>query len=217
YQLSSQRNKNEIVAINEGTYEVRIYNRVSCLLGSDLVLILRSTDSVRPQVEENYQICPQYEIGPIINPGNFASYEWYYGDQLVSTSSAYKPQLVGDYDLIVYSAEGCAYQAAFTTEEECELKVVYPTAVQPGNPDKEFLLYTNYLIDELDLVILNKWGQVVFECSETNLISEKSTCAWDGTYNGNTIPNGNYAIRLNFKNLERNISKSEFGVLLILD
>ena len=216
-ELTAERNRQEILATNEGTYEVRVFNAIPCLLGSDKTLILRSTDTVRPQVEESYQICPKYEIAPTINPGSFASYEWYFGDQLVSTSPVYKPNLIGDYNLIVYSQEGCAYQTSFVTEEECELKVIYPNAVQPGNPEKEFLLYTNYLIDELDLVIMNKWGQVVFQCSKTNLISEESTCAWDGTYDGNAIPNGTYAVRLNFKNYEKNITKTEFGSILIIE
>ncbi|MEB2782248.1 hypothetical protein U3A58_17790 [Algoriphagus sp. C2-6-M1] len=216
-ELIGERNNREILAVNDGTYEVRIFNQTPCLLGYDKVLLLRSTDIVRPFVEESYQICPKYEIGPMINPGSFASYEWYYGDQLVSTSPTYKPVSIGDYFLSVYSEEGCAYQTTFTTIEECELRVIYPNAVQPGNPDKEFLLYTNYLIDELDLVILNKWGQVIFQCTQTNLISEEFTCVWDGTYNGKAIPNGNYAVRINFKNYEKNISKSEFGSIIIIE
>jgi hypothetical protein len=216
-ELIGQRNKKEILAINEGTYEARLFNQIPCLLGADRALILRSTDASRPEVEEKYQICPKYDIGPSINPGSFASYEWYYGDQLVSTSSVFKPQFLGNYQLTVYSDEGCAYQTDFTTEEECELRVIYPNAVQPSNPDKQFLLYTNYLIDELDLVILNKWGQVVFQCSETNLISEEYTCAWDGTYGGNSMPNGTYAVRINFKNYVQNISQSQFGSILIIE
>lgn len=216
-ELIGERNKEEILAINEGTYEVRVLNKISCLLGYDKTLILRSIDTIRPEVEESYQICPKYEIAPTINPGSFANYEWYFAGQLVSTSASYKPLFVGDYKLIVYSQEGCAYQTSFTTVEECELRVIYPNAVHPGNPDKEFLLYTNYLIDELDLIILNKWGQVIFQCAQTNLISEEHTCTWDGTFNGQVIPNGTYAVRINFKNYEKNISKSEFGSIIIIE
>ncbi|MEB2774451.1 hypothetical protein SYJ56_03990 [Algoriphagus sp. D3-2-R+10] len=216
-ELVGERNKEEILAINEGTYEVRLLNQIQCNLGFDRVLLLRSTDIVRPEVEDTYQICPKYQIGPTINPGNFASYEWYFEDQLVSTNTVYKPVNIGDHRLIVYSEEGCAFQTDFATEEECELRVIYPNAVQLGNPDKQFLLYTNYLIDEVNLVILNQWGQVIFQCSQTNLISEETTCLWDGTYNGKVIPNGNYAVRINFKNYEKNISKSEFGSILIID
>ncbi len=216
-ELVEERNKEEISAVNEGTYEVRLFNQIPCSLGLDKVLLLRSADTLRPSVEETYQICPKYEIAPTINPGSFSVYEWYFENQLISTAPGFKPLSVGDYRLIVFSEEGCAYQADFTTEEECDLKVIYPNAVQPGNPDKEFLIYTNYLIDELDLVILNKWGQVIFQCSQSNLISEEYTCTWDGTYNGKTIPNGSYALRVNYKNHSKNISKSEFGSILIID
>lgn len=215
--LASETNKREILAIKEGTYEVKVFNQVPCLLGYDKALIMRSSDTTRPVVEENFLICPKYEIAPTINPGQFASYEWFFEDQLVSTNSTYKPLLIGNYRLIVYSAEGCPYQTDFTTQEECELRVIYPNAVQPGNPEKEFLLYTNYLIDELDLVIMNKWGRVVFQCTQTNLISEESTCFWDGTYDGKAIPNGTYAVRINFKNYEKNITKTEFGSVLIIE
>lgn len=216
-ELVEERSKKDILAVNEGTYEVRLYNQIPCLLGYDKALIMRSSDGVRPKVDDSYEVCPKYNIAPTIDPGNFATYEWYFGDQLVSSSTVFKPILIGDYQLIVYSFEGCAYVTDFKTEEECELKVIYPNAIHPGIPDKEFLLYTNYLIDEVDLSVVNKWGQLIFHCSETDLISEEYTCVWDGTFNGKAIPNGNYSVRINFKNYEKNISKSEFGTILIIE
>lgn len=216
-ELPAARGKDGILAINEGTYEARLYNDIECLLGTDRVLILRSTDPIRPELEEEYQICPKYNIGPTINPGTFASYEWFYQGSLVATTPTFKPQQVGEYSLIVYSNEGCAYQADFTTEEECELKVTYPNAIQPANPEKHFLVYTNYLVDEVEVSIFNKWGQMVFQCSETDLISEKSTCFWDGRYNDKPIPNGTYAVRFNYKNYEKGISNKKFGSILVIE
>lgn len=216
-ELTSQRNMSEILATEEGTYEARLYSNVPCLLGSDLVLVTRSMDQTRPEVEETYQICPRYEIAPEINPGNFASYEWYYEGNLVATSPTYKPLLVGNFELIVYSAEGCAYTTSFETMEECELRVSYPNAIELGNPDKGFLVYTNYLIDELEVFIFNQWGQMVYNCKQTDLIKEESTCFWDGTYKGKNIPNGTYSIRLNYVNLERGINNYQIGSILVID
>jgi len=216
-ELISERNKKEILGIKEGTYEVRISNEVPCQLGFDKLLLMRSTDSVRPVVDEKYQVCPKYEIGPQINPGAFASYEWYFEGNIVSTSPIYKPLLIGDFSLIVLSTEGCAYEAQFATEEECELRAIYPNAIEPSNAAKPFLIYTNYLIDEMDVFIFNKWGQLVFQCSEKNLISEESTCRWDGKYDGKSIPNGSYAIRINYKNLEKGISKTELGTIMVIE
>lgn len=215
-ELVNQKNQPEILAINEGTYEARVFNNLPCLLGSDLVLVMRSMDQVRPEVKEIYQICPKYDIAPVINPGSFSVYEWYHEGTLVSTSPTFKPLLIGNFELIVYSDEGCPYSTTFVTEEECELKVVYPNAIELGNPDKEFLIYTNYLIDEIEVYIFNKWGQVVFQCIQTNLITEESTCSWDGTFQGKSIPNGSYAVRLNYKNLEKGIYESHLGSILVI-
>ena len=196
---------------------MRIFNSVPCFIGSDLVLLTRSMDQVRPVVEESYQICPRYDIAPNINPGDFASYEWYYGDQLVSTSPTYKPLLVGQFDLVVYSEEGCSYSTSFETIEECELKVVFPNALELGNPDKNFLIYTNYLVDELEVWIYNKWGELIFNCKNTELINEESTCFWDGTLNGEKIPNGAYSIRVNYKNYAKDINEIYLGSLMVIE
>lgn len=216
-QLSNQTNKKEILAFEEGTYEVRIFNQINCLLGLDRVLVMRSMDAVRPEIKESYLICPRYEIAETINPGQFASYEWYHEGILVSTNPTYKPLLIGNFELIVFSAEGCAYQATFITEEECELKVSFPNGIQPGNPDKQFLIYTNYLIDELEVFVFSKWGEVIFQCASSDLISEASTCPWDGTFDGKGIPPGSYAIRINYKNIEKNISKYYLGSVLVIE
>lgn len=216
-ELIAERGEKEILGIKEGTYEVRIFNDLPCLLGFDKLLLLRSTDTVRPKVETEYQVCPKYEIGPQINPGAFASYEWYFEGNLISTAPTYKPLQIGEYTLNVYSAEGCVYEAEFTTEEECELRAIYPNAIEPKNPAKPFLIYTNYLIDEMEVYIFNKWGQMVFQCTEKNLISEESTCRWDGKYNGKDIPNGSYAIRINYRNLEKGISKTELGAIMVIE
>lgn len=216
-QLIQFAGNQNILASEEGTYEVRLINEYGCLIGSASKFVARSTDQVRPQLNEKYQICPRYEIAPTLNPGTFSGYEWYYEGTLISTNPSFKPLQLGNYTVIVYSEEGCAYQEEFFTEEECELKVMFPNAIQPGNPEKPFLVYTNYLIDELEIWIFNKWGNQVFYCSNSNLILEEFTCVWDGLYDGKKVPSGSYAYRINYKNLEKNIQKSELGSILVID
>lgn len=216
-QLNDLTNEREISASLEGTYEARVFNETPCLLGRDEILILRSQDEVRPDVDSVYQICPRLEIAPEINPGNFASYEWYFEDQLVSTSPTFKPLQKGNFDLIVTSLEGCTYSASFETEEECELRVQFPTAITPQDNQKPFLIYTNYLVDELELWIFNQWGELIFHCKNDQLITEESTCLWDGTYRGEKIPNGAYSIRINLVNYEKNINKTQLGSLMVID
>lgn len=212
-----QVNKQEILAFNEGTYEVRIFNALGCPLGEDRALVLRSADMVRPQVKEYYLICAQYEIGETINPGVFESYNWFLNDSLVSSSLNYKPQLAGEYSLLVNSAEGCEYPASFLVEEECELKLALPNAIRPGDPERGFLVYTNYLVDEMEVWVFNKWGTLVFHCVNKSLISVESTCFWDGMIDGEKILNGAYAIKIAYKNIEKNINKTLMETILVID
>ena len=216
-QLTAENNKKEILASLEGTYEVILKNSFNCSLGIDQVLILRSADQVRPTLKENYLVCPNLAIGPTLSPGQFANYEWYFEGNLVSSSPTFKPVQVGNYQIVVQSQEGCVYQATFTTQEECELKLRLPSAMQPENPEKPFLIYTNYLVDELELWIFNKWGNLIFYCENSSLIDQESTCLWDGTYQGQKVPPGAYSYRINYKNLEKNIQKVQLGAVLILD
>lgn len=216
-ELANFRNQASIQVSAEGTYEVRLLNDIDCLLGSDLAMVIRIADPTRPELEPSYQVCPRYEIGPVLNPGSFSSYEWYLGDDLVSTSPTYKPINPGSYTLLVTSAEGCLYSGSFEAIEECELRVSFPNAMEPSNPDKQFLAYTNYLIDELEVSIFNQWGQLIFYCRQVDLISEEATCFWDGTFEGKVIPNGSYAVRMNFKNYERNIHQYQLGTILIIE
>jgi len=215
--MPSNTNKREILAVEEGTYEVRLINSFGCLLGDAQQLVIRSTDQVRPTLEGTYQICPKYEITPILNPGNFASYEWYFENSVVSTASTFKPNQIGTYTVNVFSSEGCAYETTFVTEEECELRVIFPNAIQPGDPEKPFLIYTNYLIDELEVWIFSKWGEIIFHCKKTELLTEESTCIWDGHLDGQKIPPGSYAYRMNYRNNEKNISKEQLGSILVID
>lgn len=216
-QLTNFTNSEEILATTEGTYEVRLLNSFGCIIGKASQLVIRSTDQVRPQLEPIYQICPRYEIAPTLNPGNFASFEWYFEGSLVSTSSSFKPLEIGNYEIVVLSQEGCTYQTSFVTVEECELKLRLPNAIEPSNPERQFLIYTNYLVDELEVWIFNKWGNLIFYCENSGLIDEKSTCLWDGTYNGKKIPPGSYSYRINFKNLEKNIEKIQLGSVLVIE
>ncbi|ERM84726.1 hypothetical protein P872_23740 [Rhodonellum psychrophilum GCM71 = DSM 17998] len=216
--LTDFENETDIEIQDEGTYEVIVYNERGCELGRDLILIMKSMDEKRPEVNALYSICAESNYGETINPGDFESYNWFFGeDMLVSSSVDFKPQLAGQYFLLVKSREGCEYSVPFTVKEECDLKVSFPNAIIPATEGKGFLIYTNYLVDELEVWVYNKWGTLIFHCTNSDLIAEESTCFWDGTIDGEKITNGTYSIKVNFKNSERNINRTMLQSLSVLD
>ncbi len=216
-QLNDFTDALEIEAYKEGVYEARLINKLECELGADRVLIMRSMDDARPLVKEVYEICSEYEIGETINPGVFGSYSWMLDEEEVSNRAVFKPQVPGVYTLKVGSGEGCEYFTSFEVVEECELKIRVPTALRPGDSDRNFLIYSNYLVDVIEIWVFNKWGQTVFQCSTTNLEAGESACLWDGYFNGEKIPNGSYGIRIYYKNIEANIEKNIRGAITVID
>jgi hypothetical protein len=216
-ELVDQEGKTEIEAKEEGIYEVRVFNDIACELGTAETLILRSQDIVRPQTNSQYGICPRLEVGPEIDPGNFLAYEWYYDSVLVATDPTIVPKELGIYELIVTSLEGCSYSTTFETIEVCEPEVMFPTAVNPADSDKLFYVYPNYLVDEISIFVFNQWGELIYQCKENDINDSKSQCVWDGTIQGKKIPNGSYSVRFDLVNYDKNIQRSQFGSITVID
>lgn len=210
-------NEPDIVVQDVGIFEVEVYNHIGCLLGSDQVEIQVSVDEVRPITEEEYVFCLSFGEAPEINPGEFSFYEWYLDGRLVHEESTLSPTEAGDYTLTVTSFEGCRYTTEFTVREVCELQLAYPTAIEHGNPFKNFVIYPNYLVDELSVWVYNKWGQLIFYCTDSALFDKKETCVWDGTFEGQNIPYGTYAVKIQYKNRNEEGYKSVFSSITVLE
>jgi hypothetical protein len=209
--------QHEIVVSEEGTYEVEVFNDINCLLLKDLILVVKSNDDVRPEVNETYQICAQLGIAEVIDPGIFSFYQWYLESDLISEDPTFSPKVAGNYTLTVTSFEGCDYSAAFTVVEECNVEVKHPTGMKVNDPERPFLVYTNYLVDQLDIWIYNKWGQLVYHCSKTNLSEGEPYCIWYGDLNGETIQPGSYSVKMTYRNNSEKISNSTFSNLMVLE
>jgi hypothetical protein len=210
-------NETDIAVPQEGTYEVELINHIGCVLGSDLVLLIRSVDEVRPVTEEEYVICPFYEASEGINPGEFAEYAWYLNNELVSTDPILQPIAPGNYTLTVTSIEGCQYSTEFTVRENCKFQVVYPNAVQPSNPEKGFVIYSNYLVDELSVWVYNKWGQLLFYCLDSDIGENKTSCSWDGSFEGKFLLPGSYVLKIQYKNKNENEFRNIVDSIMIID
>lgn len=210
-------NETIVAAMEEGLYEVEVYNSKGCLLGSEGVFISKSQDQVRPEVDPEYVICPALSETLEINPGQFSQYEWYLDGALYHDESTFRPSLPGEYTLVVTSAEGCRFTTSFTVKEDCVLQVVYPNAIFQGDPERNFVIFTNYLVDEVSVWIYNKWGQLLFHCLDANVVENRASCEWDGKFGGENIPPGSYVVKIEYKNKVDKTSKSEMKTLLVLD
>ena len=215
--LRNFTDQKEIVVSKEGTYEVEVFNNLGCLLGRDVIMVMRSMDESRPEVEETYLICPALGLDEGIDPGNFQKYEWILNGKLVSEEAVFSPSERGNYTLAVTNPEGCKYAVTFEVLVECKVQVTHTTGMSTKDSQRPFRVYSNPLVDEVGVWIYNNWGQLVYQCANQNLTSGNKPCEWFGDFNGKTIETGTYAVKIIYKNNIENISKSILSSVTVVD
>src|SRR5690606_18318256 len=196
--IPNSEGQQDISVSNEGTYRTILYNASGCELGQDEVTITRSV-AVPPILEDRYVICPAENINRILSPGDYDSYEWILDDQIVSTNATFTPLVPGNYELRVADQAGCTFTVSFVVEEDCELRISFPNAIVPDSRDKNFVLYANEFIDEVETLIYNRWGELIFHCTHLNVEPGSPFCPWDGRVNGKPVPIGTYPVIIRFR------------------
>ena len=119
--------------------------------------------------------------------GVYASYVW----QDASTNSTFTAVEPGTYFVTVTDASGCQGSQDIQIGNGCQPVVVVPNVFTPNADDVNDLFFVNAEnIDNFNLVIVNRWGQVMRELSAV-------TDNWDGkTPNGNPASSGVYFWKL---------------------
>jgi gliding motility-associated-like protein len=116
------------------------------------------------------------------------SWEWFFGNG--STSNQQNPvhgySYTDDYLVMLIVSNGtCSDTATMIVSTGHGISI--PNVITPnGDGLNDELIVTGFTIDELYLVIYNRWGQVMFETTDLNI-------RWNGTNNGNGMcPDGTY-------------------------
>ncbi len=206
-----------ITVSQEGTYEVLLRSEFGCELGRANGVVVKSTITPPIVPISNVTICAIEGNTLSINPGIYDNYSWILEGKEVSKDAIFTPKEPGIYQLKVSDNLGCEYVATFTVIEDCRLKVSYPNALVLGDPGRNFILYANEYIDEADVFIYNRWGELIFFCEHENLEPKQKFCEWDGTVYGNFVPVGTYAVVVRFRSREQNLTQSETKALTIIE
>lgn len=208
----------EIEVNSPGTYEVVAFNDLGCEIGRNLIKVDQSTLLSPPALDDRYAICSKENTLPGIDPGDFASYEWYFDDILVSTAPIYKPTQVGDYTLLVTTEDGCSFSDTFTTFDACDFKVIFPNAMILGDTNRDFRVTVSEGVTEAQLFILNRQGALIHEAETLEISPNVPILNWDGTMpNGEAVPLGTYVVVLVLKNPIYGFEEKLTGSLLIIE
>ena len=200
----------------EGTYEVLLRSQFGCEIGRANVVVVKSKLSPPILPTEPLVICALEGKSVTLSPGVYASYSWILDGKEVSKDPSFSPEKGGTYTLRVGDALGCEWEGTFTVVEDCKLKVVFPSGMVLGDPSRNFILYANEYIDEVDVFIYNRWGELIFYCNHENLEPKQPFCPWDGLVNGKLVPTGTYVAVVRFTSREQNLTQTETKAITII-
>lgn len=205
-----------LIEVNqEGTYEALLRSEFGCELGRANGVVSRST-IIPPVVPMEFTICAIEGVTTSIDPGDYDNYSWLLNGVEVSQDGIFTPSLPGNYELRVSDNLGCEYSATFVVNEDCRLRIIYPSGVVLNDPKRGFILYANEFIDEVEVFIYNRWGELIFYCEHENLEPRQPFCPWDGVVNGKFVPNGTYAVVVKFTSNAQNITQTETKAITII-
>lgn len=114
------------------------------------------------------------------------TYEWNFSDGGTTTavSGGHVFEELGSYDvcLTAYNYNGCPDTYCRTVEAEDAGVIDIPTGFTPdGDGINDVLYVKGFGIDNMQLLIFNRWGELVFETDDYKI-------GWDGTYRGKLQP-----------------------------
>lgn len=207
----------EITVDEIGNYEAVVYNRIGCEIGRNFIKVENSTLLTPPSLEEIYGVCSKGKRGPTLNPGEFATYFWYFGEQLVSQEPTFTPQEVGDYSLKVITEDGCEFFDEFRTYDACSFKVRIPTAMVLGDPLRNFEVFLSEGVTEAELFIFNRQGNLIHHEKAIEIPYEQAFLKWDGISFGKMIPLGTYIILLKVSNPLYDYKEKITSSLLVIE
>ncbi|SFB47093.1 hypothetical protein SAMN04489723_1127 [Algoriphagus aquimarinus] len=224
YDLNDQRkeltefnNLFEIEVSEAGTYEAVAYNKLHCEIGRNLILVKESTLLTLPNLDESYPMCSKENTMAPIDPGEYAKYEWYFGNQLVSSERLFNPTQVGDYQLLVTTEDGCVFEDNFRTYDVCNYQIVYPNAMVLEDTERDFRVLLSEGVTDAELFILNRQGELIFHAATGEIPIATPVLRWDGKLNGKWVPTGTYVVVIILRNSVYGFEEKEIGSLTVLD
>lgn len=128
----------------------------------------------------------------VIDPEEGYQYEW--SDESTDDELVVSPEETTTYSVTITDDMGCTATdmiTIFVRLPKCdETDVFLPSAFTPNGDGVNDILYLrSNFIDQMELLIYNRWGEEVFTTT-------KQTFGWDGTYKGTKLAPDAYAYTL---------------------
>lgn len=203
-QLFLPSNVLEQVILNSGKYQVSV-SRKACATLSDAVEITVFPKPAPVITRKDQQLFT----------GLYTNYQWYNNGLALMGKTHQSLQLPepGYYTVVVTDTNGCTGTSdtlrVVSVEEGCIVRL--PSAFSPNNDGLNDVFRPVGLADYelLELRIVNRWGQVVFD-------APGSRDGWDGTLNGSPQETGSYFYILRYRCNDETAPRSKKGEVSLI-
>ncbi len=215
--LTEYKDQFAIQTDEPGNYEVVVYNRIGCEVGRKFTQVETSTLLANPTLDNQYGVCVKNQQGPVLNPGSFAQYRWYFEGNLVSENPEYMPADVGNFAVEVISEDGCFFATAFSTYDLCFFEYRMTDAMILGDRSRPFEAWINEGITDAEVFIINRQGELIHYEKMVERPKDGPVFHWDGMTQGRSALPGTYAVVLQVSNPTYGFSEKITQALLVIE
>ncbi len=172
--------------------------------------------------DENLQC---FQDQPLSNPSRTVTlsldnlpgytYTWNTNDGVISSSAntnSVSVNTAGTY-VVTATKSNCTITDTFVVQQGCNTLVCFPNVFIPNlGSQNGFFGPIGLDVDDFELIIYNRWGEVVFHGEGDNL----NGIRWNGELNGKLLPSGVYPYHYRYtNNRDKETVRGEGSVMLI--
>jgi gliding motility-associated-like protein len=155
-----------------------------------------------------------------LDPRFFSAYNWFKNDIQLSppyTSRVYTAESPGTYKVDLTNTYGCTNFNSTVVTNDCEPIVTAPNAFRPASShtdNKTFRIFSFFITENFEVLVYNRWGEVVFESTDRNF-------HWNGGYKNNAgqpLPGETYVYLIRYVSSfhpDQGIKELRGGVVLL--
>lgn len=157
-------------------------------------------------------ICPSHSIQIFASGGTYYSWSPSLGLSCTNCSSPVASPIASTTYYVTVSngpGAGCRDSDSLivTITDDCP-ELYIPNGFSPNGDNNNDVYYIYGDIAEFEIVIYNRWGQIVYE-------SHDQKKGWDGTYNGNKVQSGIYAYKLTITDFKGTKTQKTGNITLV--
>jgi gliding motility-associated-like protein len=192
---------NDYLVTTQGLYDVEVIDINGCIT-TDTIEAYYLNDPSNSMLPEDTTVCWRNPI--LLNAAQTyaTSYQWsgfstYFGENDY-TDSVFLVRLEGFYQVAVTNECGTITHEIEVINEDCSCEPFIPNAFTPNNDGNNDRLevFSNCEINDAVLSIFSHKGTLIYHTTDI-------TQAWDGTFQGQVMPNGVYIWHITFESADR--------------